>query len=315
MTRRAVAWLAFAALTSVAQATTFTCVGADGRKSFSDLPCPAGSNETARNAAAPANTARHGLSFGLMPLDASFKDVQPAITEAGDRALGASCHAAPAPIDRPRGGTCDPCQGDTVCSRSLPLLCYRPGVRSARAPTRVDANGGQVTPPARDPDHLAQLGGGPIVRGDRLLSESTASAMCEQALGSGWRMARFHDQGGWQIPALRHASLPAAASTRAASAGRYWVSIADQRANCWDPLPAPKPSAAAQQGAEDRQIIDEVRNFRSSAQYAKMSARCRGIVDRVERSPNQADAMNEALFEFLQHCSAALTPRGGAAPR
>ena len=245
MSARSVALFAIAAMASPAQATTYTCVGADGRKSFSDLPCPMGSNEAARKSAAPANTARHGLSFGLMPLDASFKDVRPAITEAGDRAIGASCHAALAPIDRPRGGTCDPYEGDTACSRSLPLLCFRPGERAARAPTRVDAKSGQVTPPAQNQDHLAQLGGGPIVRGDRLLSEDIASAMCEQALGPGWRMAHFHDGGGWQIPALRHSSLPAVASTRAASAGRYWVSIADQRGNCWDPLPAPKRSAAA----------------------------------------------------------------------
>lgn len=316
MSARSVASFAFATLTSLAQAATYTCVGTDGRKSFSDLPCPAGSNEVARKSAAPATTARHGLSFGLMPLDASFKDVRPAITDAGDRAIGASCHAAPAPTDRPRGGTCDPYEGDTACSRSLPLLCFRPGERSARAPTRVDPKSGQVTPPAQNPDHLAQLGGGPILRGDRLLSESTASAMCEQALGPGWRMARFHDEGGWQIPALRHASLPAAASTRAASAGRYWVSIADQRGNCWDPLPAaPKPAGPAELSSEERQIRDEVHKFRSSEQYAKMSARCRGIVDRVERSSNQADAMNEALFEMLQHCVAEMSPPGSVAPR
>ena len=43
--------------------------------------------------------------------------------------------------------------------------------------------------------------------------------------------------------------------------------------------------------------------------------RCRGIVDRVERSPDQADAMNEALFEMLQHCVAEMTPPGSALPR
>jgi hypothetical protein len=325
--RAGAAWLALAALAPSALAATYTCIGANGSKSFSDRPCPAGSSETARKGDAPrpgsdaqGQARRHGLSFGLMPLDASDKDVRPAIAAAGSQAIGASCHAAPAPTDRPRGGTCDPYEGDTLCSRSLPLLCIRPGVRSARKPTVVHANSGQITPPPES-DSLAQLGAGPITRGDRLGSEAAATAMCEQALGAGWRMARFHDDGGWRIPALRHSSLPALngppGARSAAGAERYWVAIADQRANCWDPTPpqaaAPAPQRtrpAGAQSAEERQMLDEVRQFRSKGHYAKLTPHCRGIFDRVERGLRQANgewavnpAASEPLSDLLQHCS------------
>lgn len=339
--RAGAAWLALAGLAPMALAATYTCVGANGSKSFSDRPCPVGSNEAARKGDAPragtdaaGKATRHGLSFGLMSLGPGDKDVRPAIAAAGNQAVSASCHAAPAPTDRPRGGTCDPYEGDTLCSRSLPLLCLRPGVRSARKPTAVNANTGQVTPPP-DTEGLPQLGSGPLTRGDRLASEAAASAMCEQALGPGWRMARFHDDGGWRIPALRHSSLPAPIGPQgagsASGAERYWVAIADQRANCWDPIPPQAATPAAQgaraageQSAEERQLLDEVRQFRSKGHYAKLTPRCRGIFDRVERGLRRANgewavnpAASEPLSDLLQHCAeeiGRLDIDGAAAP-
>jgi hypothetical protein len=190
------------------------CVDAAGNKTFSDRPCPSSQTDatppTLRRAAKSAeptpirDAARYGLSYGLTR----------GVAGAGARTVEASCHAPPAPVDRPRGaGSCDPYVGDTACVRRLPLLCRR----DAQA-----ALGGLGNP--------AQLGAAPPVRGDAMSSEKAASGLCEAALGPGWRVARFHDEpSGWRQQAQRHASLGEAGE------GRYWVAIGDQPGNCWDP--------------------------------------------------------------------------------
>jgi Domain of unknown function (DUF4124) len=194
-------------------AATYLCVDAAGKKTFSDRPCPPAQSdatppslrEAARQAAAePIRDApRYGLTYSL-----SRPGAEP--LEGG--AVEASCHAPPAPIDRPNGASCHPYTGDTACSRRLPLLCWRD----------ADARSGGLP---------AQLGASPAVRGDDLRSDAAASRVCEGALGPGWRLARFHDNpGGWRLQARRHASLPRASD----NASRYWVAIGDQPGNCWD---------------------------------------------------------------------------------
>jgi Domain of unknown function (DUF4124) len=305
------------ALATAAQASsTYTCVAADGRKTFSDRPCPAGSQETARPSGRVATGAAvsHGLTFGLLPAVAPAGATDAPTSPAGGMApVVASCHATPEPADRPRAGSCDPYRGDTACSRSLPLLCFREAQRRAREPTRIDARSGRVTPPTLDAQHFDQLGSGPRIAGERLSSPAVGSQLCEQALGPGWRMARFHERGGWQIPSHRHASLPTQA------AGRFWVAIDDQPGNCWNPaarqvaVPPSGPSAAgapAVPNADERQLLDELRRIRSSGVYAKLSAQCRGLLDRVERSLRAApgaqgenDGFGEPAFDLLLTCS------------
>jgi Domain of unknown function (DUF4124) len=47
--------LVFAALLpALASATTYTCIGGDGRKSFSDRPCPTSNADNARRDASAA---------------------------------------------------------------------------------------------------------------------------------------------------------------------------------------------------------------------------------------------------------------------
>ena len=143
---------------------------------------------------APANDPdRFALTFGWMPAT-------------DNEQVHASCHGEPKGLARPHRDSCNPYSGDTSCRTELPLLCGRP----------ADANG---------PYALATA---PAVAGFLLKSQADADARCAEALGAGWRMARFHDGGGWELRGGR--SVGALADTRL----RSWVAIGDQRASCWD---------------------------------------------------------------------------------
>ncbi len=67
------------------------------------------------------------------------------------------------------------------------------------------------------------------VPGALLKSESDASARFEAELGAGWRMAEFHDGGGWGLQGEGRSGLRPGT--------RYWVHINDQRGNCWNSAP------------------------------------------------------------------------------
>ncbi|MCP3105119.1 flagellar hook-length control protein [Myxococcus sp. K15C18031901] len=115
---------------------------------------------------------------------------------------------------------CNPYQGETQCSRRLPVLCLRkegsPAPPQGVSPTFYEGW-------ARGRVALTR----PVV-GAELRSLADANARCVAAFGAGWRMAEFHDgDGGWGWRAF--GDLPADM--------RFWVHINDQRANCWDSEP------------------------------------------------------------------------------
>jgi hypothetical protein len=136
---------------------------------------------------------RFGLSFGWMPDPSSDQ-------------LHASCHGEPRGVGQPHRDSCNPYRGDTSCRTLLPLLC-------ARAP-----EGGA-------PYALATS---QAVAGFLLTSLAEANARCVEDLGAGWRLASFHDNGGWE---LRGQGLPGTIADRR---NRVWVFIGDQPGNCWD---------------------------------------------------------------------------------
>jgi hypothetical protein len=146
--------------------------------------------------AAPAHVNdpdRFGLSFGW--------------AAAAAERLHASCHGEPKGLANPHRDSCNPYAGDTSCRTELPLLCARPAGAEPLA-----------------------LGTAPGVAGFLLASRADADARCAQALGPGWRLASFHDGGGWEVQAERAGGVPADTGRRA------WVAIDDQRGNCWDPV-------------------------------------------------------------------------------
>lgn len=127
----------------------------------------------------------------------------------GPERLHASCHGEPRGVANPHRDACNPYAGDTSCRTELPVLCMR-------APSGAES--------------LA-LGTIQGVAGFLLTSREDADARCAKDLGVGWRMASFHDGGGWEMQGAKLIGVPAD-HTR-----RVWVAIGDQLANCWDPAP------------------------------------------------------------------------------
>jgi hypothetical protein len=111
---------------------------------------------------------------------------------------------------------CDPYVGDTLCSSSLPILCFAPD--GAPKPTGITAdfyngwNGGNIGLTAP-------------VQGSLLTSLAAANSICQSSFGTGWQMAEFHHSlGGWSWSSRGNVN----------NASRFWVSINDQPANCWN---------------------------------------------------------------------------------
>lgn len=168
---------------------------------------PAASGTRADGATPAPRPLGHGLTFVLVSDGKAPPDV-----------ARLNCHGEPAPLDQPHQGSCNPYQGDTSCRTVLPVLCIRPtgtplpsGLEAGSYPRWTGGTLGATQP----------------VMGAVLESEAMASARCEKELGTGWRMAGFHDgPGGWGSDGLRGAGLTGYT--------RYWVHINDQKGNCWD---------------------------------------------------------------------------------
>lgn len=117
-------------------------------------------------------------------------------------------------------GVTNPYSGDTPPSSVLSVLCFQPGAISA--PTGI-------TFATFDAWSSGKVGLTSPVAGTQLTSRATADNLCATQLGTGWRMAEFHDAGGWKLWGLGD-TTPWAGST---SPGRFWVAINDQPANPW----------------------------------------------------------------------------------
>ena len=213
--------LALSLVPAIGSAEIHKCVGADGKRVFSDQPCTAtqrteGVTAKARaptQAAAASSAAREGpwgLSFAMA-----------ADSPSTPTPVHLSCHGEPAAVDHPHRGSCNPYSGDTSCRASLPIACMKPTGASAPDKLQQDFYSGWVK---------GDLGATRPVAGTTLKSADAASAVCRAELGAGWRMAEFHDGGGgWGLQGERGAGLRAGT--------RYWVHINDQRGNCWDAAP------------------------------------------------------------------------------
>jgi hypothetical protein len=117
----------------------------------------------------------------------------------------------------------NPYNGDTPATTSLPVLCIL-----------ID---GSAVPPGITPTFAgwsrASVQLSPPVPGSQLTSQAAADTICRASLGTGWRMAEFHDGryganlqsiGGWSFWA--HGNVP--------SGARFWTFINDQPANPWN---------------------------------------------------------------------------------
>jgi hypothetical protein len=137
---------------------------------------------------------RFGLTFGW------------GTTPTSDR-LHATCHGQPRDvITNPHRDSCNPYKGDTSCRTELPVLCSRD---------------------VEDPHGFA-LATASGVAGFLLTSRDEGDRRCARELGQGWRMATFHDSGGWEMNGRKLDGASADVARRA------WVAIGDQPGNCWN---------------------------------------------------------------------------------
>ena len=184
---------------------------ANGLVHLTDTPPPAGAESLQRppegEAASTPNDSARGLTWGVRKQDKLPPDT-----------VDVHCHGGPKVDPRyAHEGSCNPYHGDASCSVRLPLLGFKSdGSAPPEGVVRQDFYngwaGGQVAVTAP-------------TSGTALTSVESADAFCRSALGTGWRMAEFHDgKGGWGFVARGHIS----------SASRFWVRINDQPGNCWD---------------------------------------------------------------------------------
>ncbi|MFJ7999741.1 RICIN domain-containing protein [Streptomyces sp. NPDC096310] len=109
----------------------------------------------------------------------------------------------------------DPYTGDTPAAASLPVLCLRMDGRAA--PAGIPTTGAHSWA-------KGEVRATPAVRGADLISRTVADTVCQAYFGDGWRMAEFHDGGGWSLWAA--GTLPTGV--------RFWTAINDQNANPWN---------------------------------------------------------------------------------
>ena len=126
---------------------------------------------------------------------------------------------------------CDPYEGDTLCTESRPLLCFKPDAfEDCSAPTSSTDGWASGT--------LALTSF--LVPGTQLVSEEAANEICARTFGPGYRMAEFHDGGSWGMRAKGAIlPLPTSSSTHPRLPvpnlpNRFWININDQLGNCWD---------------------------------------------------------------------------------
>lgn len=111
---------------------------------------------------------------------------------------------------------CNAYSGDTACTNSLPILCYK--------------YDGSAVPPGLSPSFYYGWKYGHIVHtfpvlGTQLTSLAAANQICEYYFGPGYEIAEFHhDLGGWNWSAFGNLR----------DDERFWVYISDTSGNCWN---------------------------------------------------------------------------------
>lgn len=163
----------------------------------SDMPVPQPPSEPFPNPGPVAPPPRPTPPRGTQGLTFAVQGQQP------DGQVTVGCDGTPKTSEA--NGRCEPYRGDTDCSQARPVLCMRGPVGEGRFELKA-------TPP---------------VVGREIRSIAWGNANCESFFGAGWKWAEFHGPNrrfGWAFTAF--GELP--------KAQRFWVSIDDQQAHCFD---------------------------------------------------------------------------------
>ncbi|PHR60625.1 MAG: hypothetical protein COA43_05590 [Robiginitomaculum sp.] len=110
--------------------------------------------------------------------------------------------------------SCNPYQGDQLCSIALPVLCFQDVNALAPAPLKNTKSwsGGIIatTPP---------------IAANTFKTIANANAYCATQFGKNWRVANFHDGGGWGLQAYGNIGT---------LKKHVWIDIKSQKqGTCW----------------------------------------------------------------------------------
>ncbi|HTQ79285.1 MAG TPA: flagellar hook-length control protein [Thermoanaerobaculia bacterium] len=127
-----------------------------------------------------------------------------------------AAHDASNGTDHVACSSCNPYTGDTACSNSLPVLCFK--------------SDGSPVPAGITPDFYNGWKGGHIattlpILGSSLTSLAVANQICVNYFGAGYQIAEFHHSlGGWSWWTYGDVRNDV----------RFWTYISDQPGNCWN---------------------------------------------------------------------------------
>lgn len=114
---------------------------------------------------------------------------------------------------------CNPYQGDTLCTRALPILCIKKEFMAFP----------NVVEQTNNPSFLRDWTGGhaattvPIV-GEDLRNYENMNKICQYHFGALWHAASFHEMYQFRFYAFGNVRTDT----------NYWIYINNQSANCWN---------------------------------------------------------------------------------
>jgi hypothetical protein len=112
--------------------------------------------------------------------------------------------------------SCNPYVGDTACTTSLPMVCFKSDGSPAPGDLTLDFYHGWKG------GHISTT---PLIPGTLLTSLAAANQICVNYFGAGYGMAEFHHSlGAWDWSSYGDIRTDY----------RLWVYISDQPANCWN---------------------------------------------------------------------------------
>ena len=154
------------------------------------------SRSAAPSAQASAATVRKGLTWKLL-----------------------STNSTTGTIDVGCWSGCNAYQGDTPCTKVLPILCIKKSGPGFPLPVPMSVD---------NSNQYHKWSGGVVGTTKAVVPPSTlaaANALCVKEFGPGWRVAEHHDGWGWHFQAFGGVGNPSQ---------NFWVHINDQPgATCW----------------------------------------------------------------------------------
>jgi hypothetical protein len=212
------------------------------------------------------------------------------------------CYAKPGAEDNNDKNCCNAYEGDTKCSKALPILCIK---KDGSQRPNYEVSGKSSAAFVSEYYYgwaEGQIALTPPIKGCDIGSLENANCLCEKYCGKGYQMAEHHDgkwirgmnsekyygdtwtseegknEGGWNFWAYGNIS----------NESRFWVYIRDQQANCW------MEDRTKQRDLYKEHIIKGNENGWVNPLFSSCSA-----LDSTKNKPTQLDVFLSTDFEVI----------------